>query len=283
MIKAFFKHLAQSVLGFCYLCSYFADDKIKKQFEAIASIFYYASSLSFYTILSFSPILIFVALFLITPFAKSFELETLLFPNSPDFIQASRSFLHSFMQNNRTLGVVQIASITLAFLLFCENYRDIASKIFHAEPRDYFYFRGRRIFVFWGFGTGIVFLIVLPLIILYEIKVQAITNNPVLLSFLRWVGTYVFCLFSFLMPTNKVFKRLLYPLLWSLITSICWHLMKWGFVYYILYNRTYRELYGSVSILWFLMSYIYASWLLLLLGMHGCEVCDQNGTKKPLS
>ncbi|GAA8710397.1 hypothetical protein HpDR91_30270 [Helicobacter pylori] len=41
-----------------------------------------------------------------------------------------------------------------------------------------------------------------------------------------------------------------------------------------MYNRTYHELYGSVSILWFLMSWVYVSWLVILIGMYGCKVCD---------
>ncbi|WP_430666806.1 YihY family inner membrane protein [Helicobacter suis] len=273
------QQIFKGILGFFYACSALTSDRIKKRFEEMASLFYYASSLSFYTILSLSPILLFIALVFVSPFSQAFEVEKLLFPDSPDFIKVTRSFFKSFMQNNRALGIVEISFIALAFFLFCENYRYIASKIFNAEPRDYFTFKGKRIFVFWGFGTGIVFMLVLPCILIYDLKMQDLAQGWQL-SFLHWLGSYVFFVLLFLIPTNKTFKRLSWSLVWSFITSICWNLMKWGFVYYVLYNRTYHELYGSISILWFLMSYIYVSWLLLLFGMYGCEVCDQNS--KPL-
>ncbi|WP_221279793.1 YihY family inner membrane protein [Helicobacter gastrocanis] len=277
MPKRFLEVLAQiweGVLGLIYACENLISPRLKHRFEEMAVVFYYASSLSFYTILSLSPILLFVALVFVSPFAETFSVEKLFLPDSPDFMKMTRSFLKSFTQNNRTLGFIEITSIAIAFFLFCENYRYIASKIFNAEPRDYFNFKGRRIFVFWGFGTGIVFILVLPLILFYDLQVQNLTKGW-LLSLLHWLGTYLFFYLLFIIPTNKSFKHPLTPLFWSFITSVCWNLMKWGFVYYVLFNRTYHELYGSVSILWFLMSYIYVSWLLLLFGMYACAVRDE--------
>ncbi|MFC3847748.1 YihY family inner membrane protein [Helicobacter baculiformis] len=267
----------QSLQGMVYACNHLLPTEFKRHFDEVARIFYYASSLSFYTILSLSPVLLFIALIFVSPFSKAFEIETLFFPNSPDFIQMSQFFLKSFMRNNRTLGIVEMSFIALAFFLFCENYRYIASQILNAPPRDYITIKGKRFFIFWGFGTGIVFVIVLPAIVFINIQMHHLTQNTYWLAFLRWLVVYGFFVLLFLIPTNKVFRHTFYPLFWSFITSVCWSIMKWGFVYYILYNRTYHELYGSVSILWFLMSYIYISWLLLLLGLYGCEVCEQKG------
>ncbi|WP_437117362.1 YihY family inner membrane protein [Helicobacter heilmannii] len=277
MFKRFLEVLVQileGVLGFIYACENLISPRLKHRFEEMAVVFYYASSLSFYTILSLSPILLFIALVFVSPFAQTFFVEKLFLPDSPDFMKMTRSFLKSFTQNDRILGFIEIASIAIAFFLFCENYRYIASKIFNAEPRDYFNFKSRRIFVFWGFGTGIVFILVLPLILFYDLQVQNLTKGW-LLSLLHWLGIWLFFYLLFIIPTNKTFKRPLTPLFWSFVTSVCWNLMKWGFVYYVLFNRTYHELYGSVSILWFLMSYIYVSWLLLLFGMYACNLSDE--------
>ncbi|BEG56459.1 Putative ribonuclease N [Helicobacter sp. NHP21005] len=269
----FFTQIWAGILGFGYACSHLVSPRLKCRFEEIAIVFYYASSLSFYTILSLSPILLFIALAFVDPFAKAFPVERFFLPDSPDFMKMARSLFKSFTQNDSALGVVEIASIAIAFFLFCENYRYIASKIFNAEPRDYFNFRGRQIFVFWGFGTGIVFILVLPLILFYDLEMQSLVQGW-LLSLLHWLGAYLFFYLLFIIPTNKTFKRPITPLFWSFVTSICWSLMKWGFVYYVLFSDTYHELYGSVSILWFLMSYVYISWLLLLFGMYACTISD---------
>ncbi|WP_104758135.1 YihY family inner membrane protein [Helicobacter salomonis] len=274
-LRALATHAFEIVAGLFYACEHLLSPKLKRRLDEMARIFYYASSLSFYTILSLSPILLFMALIFVSPFSKTFEIESFFFPNSPDFVHVSQFFLKSFMRNDRTLGVVEIAFIALAFFLFCENYRYIASQILKAAPRDYISFRGKKIFVFWGFGTGVVFLVVLPAVVFINIQIQAFIQSMWVLVLLRWLGAYAFFVVLFLLPTNKIFKRMRHPLLWSLITSVCWSVMKWGFVYYVLYNRTYHELYGSISILWFLMSYIYISWLLLLFGLYACEVCDQ--------
>ncbi|WP_104750025.1 YihY family inner membrane protein [Helicobacter cynogastricus] len=260
---------------FCY-CLCFYQSKFEPRFDEITRIFYYASSLSFYTILSLSPVLLFIALIFVNPFSKAFEVETFFLPNSPDFMKIGDFFLQSFMRNNRTLGVIEISFIALAFFLFCENYRYIASQILNAPSRKYIHIGRVKIFLCWGFGTGLVLVSALSLLILFNIYIHRNIHNPYLLALLRWVAIYAYFLLLFSIPTKKAFKRKWHLLAWSGGTSLCWSLMKWGFVYYILYNRTYHELYGSISILWFLMSYIYISWLLLLLGLYGMQLCSHS-------
>ena len=66
----------------------------------------------------------------------------------------------------------------------------------------------------------------------------------------------------------------------SLITSLLWSLGKWGFVYYVFYNQTYKSIYGQISILLFLMLWIYVSWIVILSGMRSCEGFMSNFGKK---
>ncbi|WP_233704847.1 YihY family inner membrane protein [Helicobacter felis] len=259
-----------------YYCLRLYKSKFESHFDEIARIFYYASSLSFYTILSLSPVLLFIALIFVSPFSKTFEVETFFLPNSPDFMKIGDLFLKSFMRNNRALGIIEIAFIALAFFLFCENYRYIASQILNSPPRKYIYLGRVKIFLFWGLGTGLVLVIALLMLIVAHIYIHRNIHNPYLLALLRWITLYVYFLLLFFLPTQKVFKHKWHLLVWSGGTSLCWTLMKWGFVYYILYNRTYHELYGSISILWFFMSYIYISWLVLLLGLYGVQLCSHS-------
>ncbi len=272
------RELFKSVRGFLRLLRMIFPECFQNAFLGLSELFYYASSLSFYTILSLSPILLFVFSLFVSHYlqAHSGEMEALIFPNAPKLIGAIKDFLENFKKTDMTLGTLEKVSIVVALVLFCENYRSIASKIFDAKPRDYAHFKGKEIFLFWGFGTTLVFLFALPLVVFFDIKIQVFfeDKDSNLLHVLRWIGTYAFFLILFTIPTNKVFKHYFWVFLWVFFTSVSWHVLKWAFTYYVLYNRTYHELYGSVSILWFLMSWVYVSWLVILTGMYGCKVCD---------
>ncbi|WP_104761141.1 YihY family inner membrane protein [Helicobacter cetorum] len=276
----------RNLRGFFHLVKMCFPARLKKFFEGIGELFSYASSLSFYTILSLSPILLFVFTIFVSSYMQAHvgEVEALIFPNAPKLMSAIKEFLETFKKTDMTLGVIEAFSILLALVLFCENYRNIASKIFEARPRDYIYFKGREIFLFWGFGTTLVFLFALPLVVFFDIKIQVFFDdrNSSLLHCLRWIGTYGFFLILFTIPTNHVFLHRFWVFLWVFFTSVSWHILKWAFTYYVLYNRTYHELYGNVSILWFLMSWVYISWLVILLGMYGCKICDKYDPKRVL-
>ncbi len=154
------RELFKSIRGFLCLLKMIFPQRLKNAFWGLSELFYYASSLSFYTILSLSPILLFVFSLFVSDYmqAHSGEVEALIFPNAPKLIGAIKDFLENFKKTNTALGTLEAVSIVVALVLFCENYRSIASKIFDAKPRDYARCRGKEIFLFWGFGTTLVFL-----------------------------------------------------------------------------------------------------------------------------
>ncbi|MFA4811987.1 YihY family inner membrane protein, partial [Helicobacter pylori] len=168
------RELFKSVRGFLRLLRMIFPKRLKNAFLGLSELFYYASSLSFYTILSLSPILLFVFSLFVSHYlqAHSGEMEALIFPNAPKLIGAIKDFLENFKKTDMTLGTLEEVSIVVALVLFCENYRSIASKIFDAKPRDYAHFKGKEIFLFWGFGTTLVFLFALPLVVFFDIKIQ---------------------------------------------------------------------------------------------------------------
>ncbi|AFI05987.1 YihY family inner membrane protein [Helicobacter cetorum] len=280
----FLKEFLRNLRGFFRFIKMCFPLRLKNALLNVSELFYYASSLSFYTILSLSPILLFVFSLFVSTYmqAHTGEVEALIFPNAPKLMGAIKDFLETFKKTDMALGMLEAVSILVALVLFCENYRSIASKIFQAKPRDYIYCRGKEIFLFWGFGTTLVFVVALPLVVFFDIKIQVFFDdrNSSLLHVLRWLGTYAFFLILFTIPTNKVFNHRFWVFLWVFFTSIFWHVLKWAFTYYVLYNRTYHELYGSVSILWFLMSWVYVSWLVILMGMYGCKMCDKYEPKR---
>jgi membrane protein len=57
----------------------------------------------------------------------------------------------------------------------------------------------------------------------------------------------------------------------SFIASLVWYLSKSAFVYYVVYNKTYTNIYGSIATLLFFFLWIYISWAIFL---HGLKFCD---------
>lgn len=61
----------------------------------------------------------------------------------------------------------------------------------------------------------------------------------------------------------------------SFIASLVWYLSKNGFVYYVLHNKTYLSIYGSVSTILFFFLWIYISWAIFLHGLKFCDLLDK--------
>lgn len=92
------RELFKSVRGFLRLLRMIFPERLKNAFLGLSELFYYASSLSFYTILSLSPILLFVFSLFVSHYmqAHSGEMEALIFPNAPKLIGAIKDFLENF-------------------------------------------------------------------------------------------------------------------------------------------------------------------------------------------
>ncbi|WP_257842603.1 YihY family inner membrane protein [Helicobacter sp. 13S00477-4] len=244
-------------------------------------MFYYAASLSFYTIFALIP-LILIAFSIMLNFPdfkirlegiKILMLSSIL-PTHTDIIA---SFLNTFMENSSKLGSMGFIYIIFTSLMFFRNYEYITSKMFNSKPRKFF----DSLIVYWAMMT--LFPIAFFLSIYFSGEVQGILKNKVnevlLPDILLWLGTCILFLILFRVSANKFLnkKALLFT---SFSSASIWYLFKWGFVYYVSYNKTYPTLYGSVSVLLIMMLWIYISWLVLLFGMRTCEAFISNFGKK---
>ncbi|EQD89736.1 YihY family domain protein [Helicobacter pylori SouthAfrica50] len=92
------RELFKSVRGIFFLFKMIFPTRLQNAFLGLSELFYYASSLSFYTILSLSPILLFVFSLFVSNYmqAHSGEMEALIFPNAPKLIGAIKDFLENF-------------------------------------------------------------------------------------------------------------------------------------------------------------------------------------------
>ena len=63
----------------------------------------------------------------------------------------------------------------------------------------------------------------------------------------------------------------------SLLTFIVLTITKNLFIYYVIYNKTYTTIYGSLAILLFTFFWIYISWIIYL---YGIKMCHKLNIKK---
>lgn len=246
---------------------------------------YYAASLSFYTIFAIVPILlIFFSIFLNLPTLQSQieEIRDLIISNiMPTHTEMISDYLDTFMQNSSTLGMLGLIYALFASIMFFRNYEYIAAKMFSSKPRGLF----DSFVIYWTMTT--LFPVVLAFSIYFSGEVQkALKGNAdlsVLFDFLPYLLTWALFFLIFKISANKKLN-LLALVISTILTTATWLLLKWGFVYYVFYNQTYKNVYGSISIFLFMMLWIYVSWFVILCGMRVCESLNNyfSTTKKPL-
>ncbi|BDB66644.1 hypothetical protein Hc94105_0843 [Helicobacter cinaedi] len=249
-------------------------DKLKSiwSFVADKELSFYAASLSFYTIFAIIPLLmIFFSIFVNLPnFQSQIEqIRTLILSNIlPTHTEVISSYLDTFMQNSSALGMMGLGYTLIASIMFFRNYEYIAAKMFNSTPRKFF----DSLVMYWTMIT--LFPVVLAFSIYFSGEVQKTLKGTadlsILFDLIPYLLTWIMFFLLFKLSANKPLK-ILALLASSVLTTAVWLITKWGFVYYVFYNETYKSVYGPISIFLFMMLWIYISWFVLLYGMRFCE------------
>lgn len=235
-------------------------------------MFYYASSLSFYTIFALIPMLFIVSSVLIA-FSKFqdtiADVQLLIIQNiMPTNAQTVMNFMDTFIDNGSKMGMVGVVSVFLTSLFFFRNYEFITSKMFDSKPRKFF----DSLIMYWTMIT----LFPLGSVVIFYFSLQAkgvigeLGQSTILTELFSLLTTCVLFLIIFRISANKPLHKKTLVLV-SFISGTIWFILKDLFVYFISYNKVYATLYGSVSIVLFLMLWIYVSWLVMLFGMRACQ------------
>ncbi len=233
---------------------------------------YFAASLSFYTVFSIIPLfwVLFFVLSKFEGFAMYYSgIKDFLIANFvPTHTDAVTEYLDGFLENAKTMGGWGLLYITVASLLFYQNFQYVLNKIFLVPNHSLTH----------ALGTYFVLALLMPLTLGGSFFLSDLLH--------RLVGEYgdssgVFSLVSYLMiwlmfivvykvaPNMDIRNLVALPV--SFLVSLLWVLAKMAFVYYVLVNQTYASLYGSFSVLLLLLLWIYLSWFLLLHGMRICH------------
>ncbi len=239
---------------------------------------YYASALSWSTLFSIIPLLV-LLLFIFTHLPVFHEVygnvKSLIFANlMPTQSELILAKIDEFIENSSRLGWIGFAYVLFAVGMFLKNYDYIVNDIFEMPPRSFM--QSVRTYGF--------LLLLLPTMLaasfylsetlhrlVGEERLEKAFHLYTLLPFLiSWGIFYIAYQFS----ANRPIRRRA-ALASSFIASLVWYLSKNAFVFYVMHNRTYTSIYGSIGALLFFFLWIYISWAIFLHGLRFCYLLEK--------
>lgn len=245
------------------------ENILKKFIKKVDSFFnddttYYAASLSFFTIFSILPIIALV-IAIVSSFSE-FENYLDIFINyifnliNPTHSTEIIDTLKNYVSNSSKLGFIGTIYMLFVFIMFFKDYEYIVNKI-HKAKRKSIQFS----FIFYSLFLGIIILIFTVLNILISFYENTFLKEILAYSF-AWI--VFFALFK-LSVNKKIDNKA--ALISSFMTLAVLSITKNLFVYYVIYNKTYTTIYGSLATLLFTFFWIYISWIIYLYGIKMCH------------
>ena len=235
---------------------------------------HYASSLSWSTLFSIIPLLV-ILLFVFTtlPIFDSVHqnIEQLIFSNlMPTDSKEVMNYINTFMENSDQLGWVGAFYVIFAAIMFFKNYDYIVNDIFGVPTRT-----------IWGaIKTYLLLILIIPTMIggsFYlstfiqsYLDKNSITSVIHLYTFLPYFIVWMMFYVAYQLSAN-IRIDISAAMISSFIASLIWYLSKSAFVFYVVHNKTYTSIYGSISTLLFFFLWIYISWAIFI---HGLKFCD---------
>ena len=235
---------------------------------------HYASSLSWSTLFSIIPLLvIFLSIFTNMPlFDDMYEkVEQLIFSNlMPTDSKVIMEHINTFMQNSDQLGYVGAFYVTFAAIMFFKNYDYIVNDIFDTPSRT----------LLQAIKTYTLLVIILPVLMALSFFLSSfiqsyldktsITSIIHLYSFLPYFIVWMMFYVAYQLSAN-VHIEVSAAMISSFIASLVWYMSKSAFIFYVVHNKTYASIYGSISTILFFFLWIYISWAIFI---HGLKFCD---------
>jgi membrane protein len=248
----------------------------KKVQETLNNITLYSAALSFYTVFSLVPIiLIILTIFSNSPFFGEFysKLETFIASNIlPTNQELIKHYLSNFLNNSSKMGLIGAGYILITSILFFDNYETIISQIFGQEKRNLW----EKIKLYWTMLT--LFPLLFAAALFLSVKFQFFLNKSDLTSWINVISLAPFFIiwmsFFLAYKFTLIGEGTLSTLIVSFFVSIAFFISKNVFIYYVLINKTYTTIYGSISLLMFLFLWIYINWIIYISGIYAIKYLD---------
>ncbi len=254
----------------------FLRDFVKDLFDD--RLGYYASSLSWNTIFSIIPLLV-ILLYIFTTM-PAFDLfyekiRQLIFSNLlPTQSEEIMERINTFVHNSDKLGMMGIFYVTFAAIMFFKSYDYIVNDIFELPPRSIL--SSIRIYLL------LITLVPLMMVASFFLSsfIQSYLDKTSVTSFIHlyYFLPYLIVWGAFYIAYQLSAKTPIKPkaaAMSSFIASLIWYLSKSGFVFYVMHNKTYTSVYGSISTLLFFFLWIYISWAIFLHGLRFCYLLNK--------
>ena len=235
---------------------------------------HYASSLSWSTLFSLIPLLVItLAIFTSMPLFSEVHqnIEKLIFENlMPTDSKVVMAYINNFIASTGKLGLIGTMYVLFAVFMFFKNYDFIVNDIFDTCSRSFWH----------AVKTYMLLLLIIPLLlgssfylsnfIQGYLDKNSITSVIHIYSFLPYLIVWMMFYVAYQLSAN-VHIDFHAALISSFIASLIWYLGKSAFVFYVVHNKTYASIYGSISTLLFFFLWIYISWAIFI---HGLKFCD---------
>ena len=226
---------------------------------------FYAASMSWSTLFFIIPLFVITLTIIIYTliFNQYYQKIHTLIANAlvPTSSQQIISWIDSFMANASQMGYIGMVYVVIAAILFFKDFDYIVNDIFDNERRNFL----EALLVYGAL------LLSIPLILAGSIwGLMKLDNQfhfgPLALQFIL-VWCVIFIIYK-ISPKEKIPLNIL--ALGSFVATVVWYIAKNIFLFYILYNKTYATIYGTVSLVLFTFLWIYISWTIFL---HGLQLC----------
>ncbi len=245
------------------------NNYIKRFINILDSFFnddttYYAASLSFFTIFAILPII--ALLIAIVSNFQDFDKYLDIFINfifdiinpthSNDIVEA----LKNYISNSSKLGSLGIIYMIFVFTMFVKDYEYIVNKI-HKTKRKAIHIS----FIFYS-----ILLVLLPILFIISNLIMSLYDNTILNIILSYILAWFIFYILFKLSVNRIINNKA-ALISSFFTLVSLSITKNLFIYYVIYNKTYTTIYGSLATLLFTFLWIYISWIIYLYGIKMCH------------
>lgn len=255
----------------------FIRDFFKDLFED--KLGHYASSLSWSTLFSIIPLLVIIlSVFTSMPAFRTMhaEIEKLIFANlMPTDSQIVMEYINTFVASADKLGLIGIFYVLFAAFMFFKNYDYIVNDIFNTPSRTLW--EAAKIYL--------LLILIIPVMmgssfylssfIQSYLDKNSITSMIHLYAFLPYFIVWMMFYTAYQFSAN-IYIKVGAALKSSFIASLIWYLSKSAFVFYVVHNKTYASIYGSISTLLFFFLWIYISWAIFLHGLKFCDLLNRN-------
>jgi len=264
----------QAILKNYYI---FLRDFVKDLFDD--KIGHYASSLSWSTLFSIIPLMVIMLwVFTMLPVFDSVydKIEKLIFTNlMPTDSQTVMVYVNTFIENSDKLGYIGIGYVLFAVFMFFKNYDYIVNDIFAVPGRKLLHAIKTYLFLILITPVMLGGSFWLSAFIQRYLDQNSITSAIHLFYFLPFLVIWgVFYIAYQISPNTKV--SFYAAAISSFIASLVWYLSKSAFVFYVMHNKTYTSIYGSIAMLLFFFLWIYISWAIFLHGLKFCELLEKD-------